>query len=195
MSVSLNLTYDATVDVAYLTLRTTGPADVLGPTLLLENDRAFAGAVAMGFGLLDGRAVGFEFQMASACLPVELLAQAERSDGRCSTGSRVDISIRRPSHARFHSGRARKNVRVPEAEALWELSEVLRAALQYVLSRHPAQPPPGVRRASASLVDCWDGVELAPTTRQHDHSSQRFSARQGSLGPHEKEFFHVHHPD
>jgi hypothetical protein len=87
MSVSLNLTYDATVDVAYLTLRTTGPADVLGPTLLLENDRAFAGAVAMGFGLLDGRAVGFEFQMASACLAVELLAQAERSDGRCSTGS------------------------------------------------------------------------------------------------------------
>jgi len=94
MSVSLNLTYDATVDVAYLTLRTTGPADVLGPTLLLENDRAFAGGVAMGFGLLDGRAVGFEFQMASACLPVELLAQAERSDGR-SVSDRLGARILR----------------------------------------------------------------------------------------------------
>ena len=82
MSVSLKLTYDATVDVAYLTLRPTGPADVLGPTLLLEHDRAFAGAVAMDFGLIDGRVVGFEFQMASSCLPAELSAAAERSDGR-----------------------------------------------------------------------------------------------------------------
>ena len=82
MSVSLTLTYDATVDVAYLTLRSTGPADVLGPTLLLEQDRAFAGVVGMDFGLIDGRVVGFEFLMASACLPAELLAAAECSDGR-----------------------------------------------------------------------------------------------------------------
>ena len=94
MSVSLKLTYDATVDVAYLTLRPTGPADVLGPTLLLEHDRAFAGAVAMDFGLLDGRVVGFEFQMASSCLPAELLAAAERSDGK-SVSDRLGARILR----------------------------------------------------------------------------------------------------
>ena len=75
-------TYDATTDVAYLALRSTGPADVLGPTLLLENDRDFPGVVALDFGLLDGRVVGLEFQMASACLPADLLAAAERIDGR-----------------------------------------------------------------------------------------------------------------
>jgi uncharacterized protein YuzE len=95
MSVSLKLTYDATVDVAYLTLRPTGPADVLGPTLLLENDRAFAGAVAMDFGLLDGRAVGFEFQRASECLPAEVLAQAERSDGRSASDRLEERILRR----------------------------------------------------------------------------------------------------
>ena len=96
MSVSLKLTYDATVDVAYLSLRPTGPADVLGPTLLLEHDRAFPGAVAMDFGLLDGSVVGFEFQMASACLPAELLAQAERTDGR-SVSDRLEARILRGS--------------------------------------------------------------------------------------------------
>jgi uncharacterized protein YuzE len=78
---SMRLTYDATTDVAYLSFRATGPADVLGPTLLLEHDRDFSGAVALDFGLLDGRVVGLEFQAASACLPVELLAAAERVDG------------------------------------------------------------------------------------------------------------------
>lgn len=94
MPISFKLTWDAEVDVAYLTLRPTGPADVLGPTLLLEHDRAFAGAVAMDFGLLDGRVVGFEFQMASACLPAELLAQAERTDGM-SVSDRLGARILR----------------------------------------------------------------------------------------------------
>jgi uncharacterized protein YuzE len=79
---SMRLTYDATTDVAYLSFRATGPADVLGPTLLLEHDRDFAGAVALDFGLLDGRVVGLEFQAASACLPAKLLAAAERIDGQ-----------------------------------------------------------------------------------------------------------------
>jgi uncharacterized protein YuzE len=78
----MHLTYDATTDVAYLSFRATGPADVLGPTLLLEHDRDFPGAVALDFGLLDGRVVGLEFQAASACLPAELLAVAERIDGQ-----------------------------------------------------------------------------------------------------------------
>ena len=56
----MHLTYDATTDVAYLSFRATGPADVLGPTLLLEHDRDFPGAVALYFGLLDGRVVGLE---------------------------------------------------------------------------------------------------------------------------------------
>ena len=77
----MRLTYDATTDVAYLTFRATGPADVLGPTLLLETDHAFAGFVALDFSLRDGQALGLEFQMASACLPAELLAAAERVDG------------------------------------------------------------------------------------------------------------------
>lgn len=116
MSVSLKLTYDATVDVAYLTLRPTGPTDVLGPTLLLEHDRAFAGAVALDFGLLDGRAVGIEFQMASACLPAELLALAERSDAtsvsdrleeRILRGSRGDIAL--GGLGRCHSTKRRQH--------------------------------------------------------------------------------------
>jgi uncharacterized protein YuzE len=77
----MRLTYDATTDVAYLSFRATGPADVLGPTLLLECDRDFAGSVALDFGLLDGRVVGLEFQAASVCLPAELLLTAERIDG------------------------------------------------------------------------------------------------------------------
>lgn len=80
---SLSLTYDADTDVAYLTLRPTGPADVVGPTLLLmEHDPAFGGAVALDFALADGRVIGFEFQRASNSLPADLLALAERVDGR-----------------------------------------------------------------------------------------------------------------
>src|SRR5450759_4377098 len=78
----MRLTYDATTDVAYLAFHATGPADLVGPTLLLEHDRHFPGAVALDFGLLDGQVVGPEFQAASACLPAELLAAAERIDGQ-----------------------------------------------------------------------------------------------------------------
>jgi uncharacterized protein YuzE len=78
----MRLTYDATTDVAYFSFRATGPADVLGPTLLLEHDRDFPGVVALDFGLFDGRIVGLEFQAASACLPAKLLLTAERIDGR-----------------------------------------------------------------------------------------------------------------
>ncbi len=107
MSVSLKLTWDATVDVAYLTLRPTGPTDILGPTLLLEPDRAFAGVVALDFGLGDGRAVGLEFQMASACLPAELLAQAERTDGR-SVSDRLEERILRGSRDDIALGGSRR---------------------------------------------------------------------------------------
>jgi hypothetical protein len=42
----MRLTYDATTAVAYLSFRATGPADILGPTLLLEHDRNLPGAAA-----------------------------------------------------------------------------------------------------------------------------------------------------
>jgi len=77
----LRLTYDATTDVAYLVMAPTGPSDVLGPTLLLENVPAFGGAVAADFTVADGRLVGLEFRFASACLPAAWLAAAERIDG------------------------------------------------------------------------------------------------------------------
>ncbi len=77
----LKLTYDATTDVAYLVMAETGPADIFGPTLLLESDPEFAGAVSADFTVADGRLVGLEFQLASACLPVAWLAAAERIDG------------------------------------------------------------------------------------------------------------------
>jgi hypothetical protein len=80
-AMELHLTYDATTDVAYLDVVTTGPADVLGPTLLLETDPSFRGAVAADFKLADGRLVGLEFRFASACLPAAWLADAERIDG------------------------------------------------------------------------------------------------------------------
>jgi len=75
------VTYDTTTDVAYVELRATGPADVLGPALLLESDPAFAGHVIADFTLADGRLAGFELQHASACLPVDLIVTAERIDG------------------------------------------------------------------------------------------------------------------
>jgi len=78
----MHLTYDATTDVAYLQLRATGPQDVIGPALILEADRAFFGTVIADFLLVDGCLVGFEFLSASACLPAELLASAERIDGQ-----------------------------------------------------------------------------------------------------------------
>lgn len=78
----MRLTYDATTDVAYLTLRPVDQGEPVGPTLLLEHDPDFPGAVALDFSLVDGRAVGLEFRMASACLPAELLAAAEPNDGR-----------------------------------------------------------------------------------------------------------------
>jgi uncharacterized protein YuzE len=83
----MRLTYDATTDVAYLSLRPLAQGEPLGPTLLLETDRAFGGFVALDFSLADGRAVGLEFQRASACFPAELLATAERRDGQ-SLGDR-----------------------------------------------------------------------------------------------------------
>ena len=92
----LHLTYDASVDVAYLVLRPTGPSDVFGPTLLLENDRSFSGAVSADFTLADGRLVGIEFQMASACLPPDLLLAAERIDGQNASrrlGERWDRTV------------------------------------------------------------------------------------------------------
>lgn len=78
----LRLTYDATTDVAYLVLAPTGPADILGPTLLLEHDPDFAGAVSDDFTVADGRLVGLEFRKASASLPAAWLAAAERIDGQ-----------------------------------------------------------------------------------------------------------------
>lgn len=75
------LTCDATTDVAYLSLRQLRPGEPLGPTLLLEPDPVFPGAVALDFSLDDGCAVGLEFRIASACLPAALLATAERTDG------------------------------------------------------------------------------------------------------------------
>ncbi len=80
----LRLTWDPETDVAYLYLAETADHQLLGPTLLLEADDQFAGAVALDFTLSDGRAVGLEFQMASACLPPALLAAAERVEGNAA---------------------------------------------------------------------------------------------------------------
>ena len=81
MPVPIRLTFDATTDVAYLELQPTGPVDVLGPALLIETDRAFAGHIIADFTLADGRLVGFELQHASACLPADLLMAAELALG------------------------------------------------------------------------------------------------------------------
>lgn len=47
----MRLEYDATVDVAYLSLRELRTGERLGPTLLVENDAEFPGADAP-FGAL-----------------------------------------------------------------------------------------------------------------------------------------------
>lgn len=91
---SMRLTYDATTDVAYLSLRPLRAGELLGPTLLVEPDPDFPGGVALDFSAEDGRVVGFELQLASACVPSELLATAERTDGR-SVASRFDERVGR----------------------------------------------------------------------------------------------------
>ncbi len=91
----MRLTYNATTDVAYLVLRPLGPDELLGPTLLLEPDPEFPGAVALDFSLEDGRTVGPEFQMASRCLPAALLAAAERADGENATRRLEERILRR----------------------------------------------------------------------------------------------------
>ncbi len=105
----MRLTYDATTDVAYLSLRPARPGEPLGPTLLLEHDRDFPGAVALDFSVEDGRAVGLEFQMASACLPTELLAVAERTGGR-GLAQRYDerVAPHLAAQARSPGGQRRK---------------------------------------------------------------------------------------
>jgi len=107
----MRLTYDATTDVAYLSLRPLARGEPVGPTLLLETDRAFRGFVALDFSLADGRAVGLEFQRASTCLPAELLATAERRDG-LSLGDRfaerVAPHLAGPESSRRQPGRARR---------------------------------------------------------------------------------------
>ena len=107
----MRLTYDATTDVAYLSLRPLAQGECVGPTLLLETDRAFAGFVALDFSLADGRALGLEFQRASACLPAELLATAERRDGRglqdrCA--ERLGRHLGGPAGAPQQTGRGRR---------------------------------------------------------------------------------------
>jgi uncharacterized protein YuzE len=99
----MRLTYDATTDVAYLSLRDVYPNEPLGPTLFVEADREFPGFVALDFSLTDGRVVGLEFQMASACLPAELLATANRRDGK-NAEERLDERVLR---------RLRKNPGLP----------------------------------------------------------------------------------
>lgn len=106
----MRLTYDATTDVAYLTLRPLAQGELVGPTLLLEADREFGGFVALDFSLADGRAVGLEFQRASACLPAALLATAERTDGR-SLANRFDerVGCRLAAQLRGPRGRQPQN--------------------------------------------------------------------------------------
>jgi uncharacterized protein YuzE len=103
----MRLTYDATTDVAYLSLRRLAQGELVGPTLLLETDRDFEGFVSLDFSLADGRAVGVEFQHASACLPAELLATAERTDGR-SVASRFDERVGRRLAAQLGAPRVRQ---------------------------------------------------------------------------------------
>ena len=111
----MRLTWDASTDVAYLSLRPVRPGEMLGPTLLLENDRDFPGSVALDFSQVDGRAIGLEFQMASACLPAVLLAAAGRTDGR-SLAARFDQRVAPHLAAELRSaggrpGRRRRDVR------------------------------------------------------------------------------------
>jgi uncharacterized protein YuzE len=107
----MRLTYDATTDIAYLSLRPLAQGECVGPTLLLETDGAFAGFVALDFSLADGRAVGLEFQRASACLPAELLATAERRDGQ-NLGDRFAERVARhvagPAGSRRQAGPGRR---------------------------------------------------------------------------------------
>lgn len=67
---------------------------------MVESDREFHGSVAMDFALDDGRIIGFEIGKASACLPAELLARAERIDGR-----HLDVIVEkriRPAFRRYN---------------------------------------------------------------------------------------------
>jgi uncharacterized protein YuzE len=107
---AMHLSYDGDTDVAYLSLRATGPTDVMGPALILETDgRLFPHLVIADYVLGDGGLVGFEFHDASACLPAELLATAERMDGQNATRRFGERIARLLEHGKPEPGPARKH--------------------------------------------------------------------------------------
>lgn len=82
MTASIRVTYDATVDAAYIYLRKPRLWDRLGPTLLCERDPETPTWVNVDVDAFTGRIAGIEVLGAWAALPAELLADAERIDGR-----------------------------------------------------------------------------------------------------------------
>ena len=88
----MRLAYDATADVAYLSLRAVRRGEPLGPTLLVEPDRDFPGLVTLdfsaearkfGIGLILATQLAFERRDGS---PQRLLRLANSDSGRVSTG-------------------------------------------------------------------------------------------------------------
>ena len=101
----MHLSYDATVDVAYLSLRPLRPGEQLGPNLLMEPDRDFPGTIMLDFSADDGEVVGLEFGMASRCLPALLLATAERTDGEHLSSRLAERVTRRFANDAWATGR------------------------------------------------------------------------------------------
>ena len=82
MAAALHVTYDATVDAAYIYLGKPGLGTHIGPTLFCERDVLMTADVNVDFDLATGRVFGIEVLRAGEGLPAEVLAEAERIDGR-----------------------------------------------------------------------------------------------------------------
>lgn len=158
----MRLTYDATTDVAYLSLRSLAQGEFLGPTLLLETDPEFPGAVALDFSLTDGRVIGLEFQMASACLPAELLATAERRDGE----GLADRFVERL--ARHIAGPGNGSVHPPEVRGPIEAGGRVRTGISGTGPEPSRGPTPQSPRDSTDRPTRWrSGSGKIPVERSH----------------------------
>ena len=157
----MRLSYDATTDVAYLSLRAVLPGELLGPTLLVEPDCEFPGAAALDFSRADGRVVGLEFQMASACLPSSSRRPSEATARAClpaSTSASPEASPR-TSGQRVAAGTG--------------VAAIYRTDRRRVMST-PAGPHDGARRRSAGLRErpaSWPGPVMP--TREPNASHAR----------------------
>ena len=72
----MRVTYDKSVDAAYIELRDTSAGDCVHTEYATRDDQGMGGSINLDFDI-DGKLIGIEVMVASMVLPEQLLAEAE----------------------------------------------------------------------------------------------------------------------